>query len=77
MRRLERAGLDFSQVLAALTTAPASRWLAEPARGTVAVGQPADLVILRSDPRGKLQNFSQVRYTIRAGKIIHASMESH
>jgi len=70
---MRRAGLDFSHILASLTTAPAERFKEEKARGRVAPGTDADLVVLRADPATNIENFTQVRYTIRKGRIIYAA----
>lgn len=66
-----RAGLTPMQVLASLTTAPASRFKEDARRGRVAVGMDADLVVLGSDPAKDLRNFTDVRYTIRHGRVIY------
>ena len=53
-----------------LTTAPAKRLGVKDA-GRIAPGLPADLTVLSADPTSEgLAAFTQVRYTIRAGKII-------
>ena len=70
-RLLQQAGMDFASVLAALTTAPALRWRADAAKATLAVGQPADLVVLEEDPRVALENFSSAWLTIREGRVIY------
>lgn len=70
---MQRAGLDFSHILASLTTAPAERFKEEKGRGKVAPGMDADLVVLRADPATNAENFTQVRYTIRKGQIIYAA----
>jgi imidazolonepropionase-like amidohydrolase len=59
------------QILAALTTAPAARFKEDNRRGRVAVGMDADLVVLGSDPAQDVHNFTDVRYTIRQGRIIY------
>jgi imidazolonepropionase-like amidohydrolase len=70
---MQRAGLDFPHILASLTTAPAERFKEEKGRGRVAPGMDADLVVLRADPATDAANFTQVRYTIRKGRIIYAA----
>lgn len=70
---MQRAGLDFGQILASLTTAPAERFKEEKQRGRVAPGMDADLVVLRADPASDVANFTQVRYTIRKGRVIYAA----
>jgi imidazolonepropionase-like amidohydrolase len=72
---MQRAGLDFPQVLASLTTAPAERFK-ERNRGRVAPGMDADLVVLGSDPAVDITSFTDVRYTIRAGRVIYSSVAS-
>jgi imidazolonepropionase-like amidohydrolase len=69
-RQLALAGLSFKEVLAMLTTAPAQRLGLQDA-GRIAPGLPADLTILDEDPSSQdLTAFTQVRYTIRAGRVI-------
>lgn len=72
-RFMHRAGLDFSHILASLTTAPAERFKEEKSRGRVAQGMDGDLVVLRADPATDVANFTQVRYTIRKGQVIYAA----
>ncbi len=71
-RRMAQAGLTPMQILASLTTAPAARFKAGDRRGRIAPGMDADLVVLEADPAEDARNFSKVRYTIRAGRIIYA-----
>jgi imidazolonepropionase-like amidohydrolase len=68
---LERAGLSFPEVLSALTTAPTRRLAAESGAGLVAVGSPADLVVLERDPATDIRALADVRYTIRRGRVIY------
>jgi len=68
---LERAGLRFPAILAALTTAPARRFGAETGAGLVAVGSPAELVVLDGDPATDIRTLAKVRYTIRRGRVIY------
>jgi len=68
---LARAGLSFPDVLSALTTAPALRLAVEPGAGRVAVGSPADLVVLERDPATDIRALAEVRYTVRRGRIIY------
>jgi imidazolonepropionase-like amidohydrolase len=71
LRLMARAGLDYRQVLAALTTAPARRFGFARHTGRVRRGFDADLVVLDADPAQDVANFSRVRYTIRAGEFIY------
>jgi imidazolonepropionase-like amidohydrolase len=68
---MARAGLTPMQILAALTTAPAARFKEDAHRGRVMVGMDADLVVLGSDPSEDVHNFTDVRQTIRQGKVIY------
>jgi imidazolonepropionase-like amidohydrolase len=68
---MQRAGLTAAQILASLTTAPASRWKEEKRRGRVAIDMDADLVVLDGDPVGDVRNFARVRCVYRGGKLIY------
>ena len=72
-RMMLQAGLDYRRILAALTTAPASRFGARQHTGCVHRGFDADLVVLGADPAEDVANFAKVRYTIRGGKIIYTA----
>jgi imidazolonepropionase-like amidohydrolase len=69
---LARAGLDVSDVLRMLTTAPAQEMGLDQTRGHVEEGMRADLTILNADPSIDLTAFARVRYTIRGGRVIFA-----
>jgi imidazolonepropionase-like amidohydrolase len=66
---LAQAGLTFPQILASLTTAPASRMGA--GSGAVAPGGAADLVVVEGDPARDARAFAAVRFTIREGQVIY------
>jgi len=70
---MERAGMNFQQILESLTTAPAKRFGLSNRAGRIARGMDADLVVLIRDPAMDVRAFSSVRYTLRAGKIIYQS----
>jgi len=69
------AGMSFGRILASLTTAPAERFGQSKQLGRIAVGLQADLVVLETDPSKNIQALSDVRYTLRAGKIIYRAGE--
>jgi imidazolonepropionase-like amidohydrolase len=69
--RLMARALSPMEILASLTTAPAARWKEEKARGRVAEGLVADLVVLEADPAADAANFAKVRCTIRAGRLTY------
>lgn len=68
---LSRAGLDWRQILASLTTAPARRFGQGDRKGRIAPGMAADLVVLGADPANDVKAFSQVRATVRRGAVIY------
>ena len=73
-RQLALAGLSFRDVLTMLTIAPAAKLRLPPGEGTLQSGAPGDLTILASDPAvGKMEDFTNVRYTIHAGKVIFSA----
>ncbi|MCI0353160.1 MAG: amidohydrolase family protein, partial [Acidobacteriales bacterium] len=70
-RLMSGAGLDWRQILASLTTAPANRFGEGSRRGRMAAGQDADIVVLSSDPAVEVEAFTDVRYTVRAGWVVY------
>lgn len=68
---MSQAGMDFKQILAALTTNPARRFKFQRRNGRLAPGLDADIAVLDGDPASDPRAFSRVRYTIRAGKLIY------
>ena len=70
---MSRAGMNFGEILASLTTNPAQRFGYSTHSGRIAKGMDADLVILRADPAQSTSAFSQICYTIRNGEIIYAA----
>jgi imidazolonepropionase-like amidohydrolase len=67
---LQRAGLSFEQILAALTTAPASRLPGGAERGRVEAGAIADLVVIEGDPAQQPAAWTRIRYVFRDGRKI-------
>jgi imidazolonepropionase-like amidohydrolase len=68
---MSAAGLGWREILASLTTSPAQRFGEQDRRGRVAVGQAADLVVLGSDPVRGPRAFSDVRWTVRGGRVVY------
>ena len=64
---MARAGLTPMQILASLTTAPASRWGEAGRRGRIRPGFDADLVVLDGDPAADVRHFAAVKCAFRAG----------
>ena len=69
---LDRGGLNFPQILDALTTAPAVRFGFSKSKGRLAPGMDADLVVLGGDPAEEVSAWTDVRYTIRKGTIAYS-----
>lgn len=69
---LARAGLNFHQILASLTTVPANRLGFAKQTGTIKKGMDADLVLLDGDPAKDINAFSRVAITVRQGRIIYS-----
>lgn len=67
---LARAGLSWRQVLASLTTVPARRLEPDRTRGQVAQGLAGDVVVLGGDPALDPLAFTDVRVTVRTGRVI-------
>ncbi len=70
---MARAGLDWRQILASLTTAPAGRFGQGERKGRIAPGMEADLVLLGTDPAGDVTGFGDVRATVRGGRVIYGA----
>lgn len=68
---MSRAGMSFPQILASLTTAPAQRFEESGRTGRIARGMEADLVVLAGDPAADVRALANVRYTLRAGRILY------
>jgi len=69
---MSKAGLTPMQILASLTTTPATRWKEQDRRGRIASGMDADIVVLDADPADSPRNFAAVRCAIRDGEVIYA-----
>jgi imidazolonepropionase-like amidohydrolase len=70
-RQLSLAGLEIDDILAMLTSAPAALFKVGGHQGRVAAGMDGDLSVLGSDPKTEgVRAFSNVRYTIRGGKVL-------
>jgi imidazolonepropionase-like amidohydrolase len=68
---MSAAGMSPVQIFASLTTAPAGRFGESARRGRIAVGMDADLVVLGADPRNSVLALTQVKTTIRAGRVLY------
>jgi imidazolonepropionase-like amidohydrolase len=74
-RLMAEAGMSARDILAALTTAPAQRFIGAAGVGRVAADMPADLVVLNGDPTQNLAALTDVRYTLRGGEIVFRASE--
>jgi imidazolonepropionase-like amidohydrolase len=68
---MAQAGLNWRQILASLTSSPASRFKNGKQSGMISTGAEADLVVLNGDPADDVMAFSKVRYTIRDGSVVY------
>jgi imidazolonepropionase-like amidohydrolase len=68
--QMAESGMTWRDILASLTTNPATFFKAE-RTGQLAIGEAADLVVLDADPASDVRNFAKVDYTIRAGRVIY------
>ncbi len=68
---LAGAGLDFRQILAMLTTAPAKQFGLASRTGQIVPGMDADIVLLGKDPATNILSFDKVIYTLSQGKLIY------
>ncbi len=67
---LQRAGLSYAQILAALTTAPAGRFGQASRTGRLAAGLDADVTVVEGDPARDIRALARVRYALRGGRVI-------
>ena len=67
---LQRAGLSYTQILAALTTAPAARFGQATRTGRLTVGLEADVTVVEGDPARDIRALARVRYALRGGRVI-------
>jgi imidazolonepropionase-like amidohydrolase len=72
---MAEAGMNFRQILASLTTAPAERFGHSQRLGRIGVSLQADLIVLKGDPSNNIQTLTDVRYTLRRGKIIYGTKQ--
>jgi imidazolonepropionase-like amidohydrolase len=70
-QQMGRAGMRFQDILASLTTTPAERFGGPDRTGRIAPGMDADIVLLADDPANGIEALSEVRYTLRKGRVIY------
>jgi imidazolonepropionase-like amidohydrolase len=68
---MQQAGMSVAQILAALTTAPVSRFGGGVKAGQVVAGYRADVVVVEGDPAADIRALAKVRYSIRGGEFIY------
>jgi imidazolonepropionase-like amidohydrolase len=68
--RMAQAGLSWRDVLASLTTAPAARF-GGGGTGTLATGEPADVVLFRGEPVRDPRAFGHVVLSLRGGQVLY------
>jgi imidazolonepropionase-like amidohydrolase len=65
------AGLDFSAILASLTTAPAQEFGFGARRGQLAAGFDADIVVIDGDPICDIRSLGRVLFTFKRGQVLY------
>jgi imidazolonepropionase-like amidohydrolase len=68
---MSRGGMTFRQILASLTTNPAERFGFSNQTGRVANKMNADIVVMIGDPEIDIKALSNIKYTLRKGRIIY------
>jgi imidazolonepropionase-like amidohydrolase len=68
---MSRGGMNFQQILASLTTNPATRFGYASHSGRIAKGMDADLVVLEGDPERDVTALSRVHQVVRGGQLIY------
>jgi len=63
-----------TKILAALTTAPASRFGAAARTGRLATGLDADIAVLEGDPAQDIRALASLRATLRGGRVIYRQL---
>lgn len=72
---MSQAGMGFTDILASLTIAPAKHFGVHSPCGRIAEGYQADLTVVGGDPARNVADLANVRYVLRAGKIMRRSWE--
>lgn len=67
---MQQAGLSHTQILTALTTAPAARF-GTARTGRLAAGLDGDVVVLDGDPAQDIRALARVRAALRGGRVIY------
>jgi imidazolonepropionase-like amidohydrolase len=69
----ERAGIPAAQVLRMATLTSARVIGADAARGTLAAGKLADMILIDGDPSARVGDLHNVTLVIKGGKVFHPS----
>jgi imidazolonepropionase-like amidohydrolase len=68
---MQQAGMTYTQILAALTTAPAARFGAAVRTGRVAPGLDGDITVVDGEPERDIRALARVRYALRGGRLLY------
>lgn len=74
---MRQSGMSFPEILASMTTAPAKYYGGDEDLGVIKIGGVADLAIFGGDPASNITALTDIRYTIRGGKILYARASSN
>ncbi len=69
---MEKSGMTFAQILAALTINPAHRFGKGHQGGRISAGEEADLTVTEADPAKDVTALSKVWLTMRHGQAIYS-----
>ncbi len=70
---MAQAGMNFRQILASLTAAPAERFGDAGRLGKIASGFAGDVAVVEGEPTINIRKLAEVRYTVRDGRIVYGS----
>jgi imidazolonepropionase-like amidohydrolase len=70
---MSQAGMSFRQILASLSTNPASRFAHSGDTGRIEPGTTADVTVMQDDPAKDITALARIQLTIRNGTIIYSS----
>lgn len=68
---MARAGMDWREILASLTTVPSERFGLDGQKGRIESGMRADVLVLGSDPAEDVAAFSDVELAVRRGQVLY------
>lgn len=71
LQLMHQAGMNFQEILASLTTAPAKRFGHKNKTGKIEPGLEADIILLSENPAINIEALAKVKYTLKKGQVIY------